>query len=116
MAPVSILTGLAMSPALVSRFPAYRIGAAFRSVELERDQSTVPGQDSVWLGDTGHFCQLGTTEPFANLRQRGPLWIREAYARGKVRAQNPILGQIFALKQQTLIQSTVQGFCGQRRV
>jgi hypothetical protein len=26
-----------------------------------RNQSTVPGQDGVWLGDTGHFRQLGTT-------------------------------------------------------
>ena len=51
------------------------IAAMLRSIKLACNQSSVPAQDGVWLGDTSHPSKSFAPEPFSDLGERGSLWI-----------------------------------------
>jgi hypothetical protein len=48
-----------------------------RGVELAGDQTTIPGQDGVWLGNAGNFRQVLSAKALGDLGERRPFGIRE---------------------------------------
>src|SRR5215469_15211771 len=51
------------------------IAAVFGSIELLRDELSVPSQNGVRLGNTGHLRQRLSAEALTNLSERGPFRI-----------------------------------------
>ena len=81
-----------------------RIGARFGAVELACDETTVPGQDRVGLGDAREILQDLASESFGDLGQSGSFRIRQPEPRRQVSCQDAILGrQILVAQQQLLI-------------
>jgi hypothetical protein len=64
----------------------------------------VPGQDGIWLCDTGHLNQSLAPESFADLGERGPLWIGQTQSRRQVSPQDAVFrSQVLVLEEQFLI-------------
>jgi hypothetical protein len=77
-----------------------RIGAMLGAVELAGDQTAVPAENRLGLGDTSYLGKKLPAKTFANLRKGASLGVREPEITGQVGAQDPILcDQVFALEE-----------------
>ena len=77
-----------------------RVRAMLGSVKLAGNQASVPAENRIRLGDTGHLRQEPAAEAFADLSQDAPFGVREPPCSGQVRAQDSILcDQVFALEE-----------------
>jgi hypothetical protein len=86
--PAGILPGHADDEGFSSSVDAgaSRVWTMPGSVELASNQTTIPGEDGVWSGDTCNLSQKLTAESFADLGERGPLWIGQSEPSGDMRA------------------------------
>jgi hypothetical protein len=68
VAPTGVLLGHTDDQRLDRRINARasRIGATLGAIELAGDQTTIPGQDGVWLGNAGHIRQLLSAKAFGD--------------------------------------------------
>src|ERR1051326_7796952 len=74
------------------------------SIEFACDQTTIPTEDRLGLGDTGYLGEELATEAFADFSKRTPLGVGEPDISRHVRAKDSILcDQVFALEEQALI-------------
>jgi hypothetical protein len=75
-----------------------------RAVELAGNQTTIPGQNGIWLGHTGHLRQMCPAPALGDLGKCRPFGVEKSQAPGDVGAENSILGnQVFALEEKALI-------------
>ena len=89
------------------------IAALFRTVEFAGDQPSVPCQDRVWLGNLGYLSQRFASETLTDLRQRGPLGVRQAHPRRQMRPQDSVFrSQVLVLEEQFLVDQA--GHVGQQ--
>src|SRR5258707_4150452 len=80
------------------------IRAAFGSVELLGNQSSVPGQDGVRFGHLGYLVQSFASESFADVGKRATLRIRQVQPCRQVCAENTVLrSQVFILQEELLV-------------
>ena len=74
------------------------------AVELLRDQSPIPSEKGIRLGNARDILQSFAPESFGDLGQGGSLRVRQAEAGRQVSSEDAILGrQIFVSQQQFLI-------------
>jgi hypothetical protein len=68
VAPGGVLLGRTDDQRLDRRISARppRIGATLRAIELAGDETTIPGQDGVWLGNAGHLHELFSAKAFGD--------------------------------------------------
>ena len=70
------------------------------SIEFAGDQTTIPAENRLGLGDTRDIGKELAAEPFANFSECTPLGVGESDLAGQVRAQNPVLcDDVFALEE-----------------
>src|SRR5215469_5030068 len=65
--------------------------AVLRSVEFQSDETPIPGQDSVRLGNAGQIAKRLTSQSFSELGERDPLWVGKPQPRGQFGSQNLVL-------------------------
>jgi len=76
----------------------------FGAVELLSYQSSIPGENGVWLGDAGHLLQQFSAEPLTDLGERRFLWIGQPQPVRQVGSQDSVLCcQILVLQEQLLV-------------
>src|SRR5215471_20447171 len=94
VAPTGVLLGHTDDQRLGHRINARAswMGTMLRAVELAGDQTTIPGQNGVWLGNAGNLRELFSAKALRDLGERGSLGIGEPQSPGNVRAEDPILG------------------------
>jgi hypothetical protein len=72
---------------------AARIPPPRRAIELGGDESPIPVQEGVRLGDLGDVFQRLASHAFGDFRQRAPLRIRQAKPRRQMRTEDAIPSQ-----------------------
>src|SRR5262249_10291740 len=101
VAPISVLLGHADDQPFDLRDdsrPA-RIRAMLRPIELAGDQTTIPAENGLGLGDTRYIGEELAAEPFANFSKRAALGVGEPDLAGHVGAEDPVLrDEAFALE------------------
>src|SRR5262249_31105220 len=106
VAPRPVLLGHADDQGLDLRADLWpsRRGAHLGSIELAGDQTTVPAENRLRLGDTGDTGEQLPAEPFTDFSKCAPLGVGEPDSVGQVRSQNPVFcDEVFALKEKALI-------------
>ena len=69
------------------------------SVELAGDQTMVPAENRLGLGDTRYVGEEFAAEAFANFGKSAPIGVGEPDLAGHVRSQDPIFcDEVFALE------------------
>ena len=106
VAPTGVLPGDVDDEILDDRINAWaaRMLTTFGTVELAGDQTTIPGQNGLWFGNTGDLRQIFPPKALGALGYCGALAVREAQVSVNVGAEDSILrDQILALKEQALV-------------
>jgi hypothetical protein len=81
-----------------------RVGTMLGTVELAGNQTTIPGQDGLRLGDTGDLLQMLPPEALAILSQGAALRVGKPELSRDMGAEDSVLrDEVFALKEQALI-------------
>jgi hypothetical protein len=106
VSPAGVLSGEADDERLCfgrDAGPAWR-STEFGAVELSGNESPVPGEDGIRLGDTGNLLKRDAAEALTDLSEGGSFRIGKAHAGRKVRAQDSIFSdEVLILEQEFLI-------------
>ena len=106
VSPAGVLSGEADDERLCfgrDAGPAWR-STEFGAVELSGNESPVPGEDGIRLGDTGNLLKRGAAEALTDLSEGRSFRIGKAHAGRKVRAQDSIFSdEVLILEQEFLI-------------
>jgi hypothetical protein len=80
------------------------IGMTHGAVERAGNQPAIPGQDGLWLGDTGHLGRIFPAAALAYLREGPSLRVGEPELSGHVRAEDSVFSsEVSALEEKALI-------------